>query len=609
MEKVAVENISITTGVDSLFVEETLTTDIELIDAIFDLIDNSIDAARNKLIREQVKQDSFGLPENYSGCEIALRLSEENIFISDNCSGIDEETLKNRAFIIGKRSNHEHGIGSYGLGLKRALLKAGDNYWLSTDNGSNQYKAKFNKGSLSSSKDIIASKYYSKGRSKTTILIRNLNISTKSQLTSNVWCENLIDQINIRYSLFVSKGLLIKVSLRSSNLVKTTYASPNIPILRDEQPLKNFCYVYEIDNLYVNIVVGVHDEYRFPGEIDHNQTSNKSLTKTFGIYYICNDRVIVSSSKEDKYGFGVSWHSEHNGFICLVHIISADPSYLPWNTAKTDLSLNSKLFLDIKEKVEPMSLEYRSKAKKLINIWKSTKDKPPFERKRLFAIATDMPETSLTPPEVDRNSKALKGNKTNDKKAAKKNNKPFNSKANANSNKKSEPKNKEAQHTQSWEYLLPADFPEDVQGNWIVNNLILEAKDLKLKDHPHAATMLYRALFEAAGKSLVKKLNKFGDVKEHHFTKGEGKEKSFTDEQKAKHGIDIQMIRLWLIDEKNMVFPDDDRSKLTVSLNKMKAHLAKMNGIVHGIEVIGASDLALIRNENIHLLRFMVAHR
>ncbi|MGT0148890.1 hypothetical protein ACT691_00640 [Vibrio metschnikovii] len=40
------DEVIINTGIEPSFLAETLTTDIELTDALFDLIDNSIDAAR-----------------------------------------------------------------------------------------------------------------------------------------------------------------------------------------------------------------------------------------------------------------------------------------------------------------------------------------------------------------------------------------------------------------------------------------------------------------------------------------------------------------------------------------------------------------------------------
>lgn len=50
MENNIIERLSIDTGVSATFLEEALTKDVTTLEAIFDLVDNSIDAARDWLI-------------------------------------------------------------------------------------------------------------------------------------------------------------------------------------------------------------------------------------------------------------------------------------------------------------------------------------------------------------------------------------------------------------------------------------------------------------------------------------------------------------------------------------------------------------------------------
>lgn len=138
------KEVELKTGVDPLFFAETMTTDVELVDAIFDLIDNSIDAARNNIISfENYSKDDIGLPNNYSNYEIKIDFSSDRIAIADNCLGIDSESIEDRAFYTGRKSNHKFGIGYYGLGLKRAFLKAGKSFSIQSDNGKDLYVADF----------------------------------------------------------------------------------------------------------------------------------------------------------------------------------------------------------------------------------------------------------------------------------------------------------------------------------------------------------------------------------------------------------------------------------------------------------------------------------
>lgn len=90
MSKQIIKTIEIHAGVSPGYLENTLTTDISVLESIFDLIDNSIDAARDHLLSKNFEVDKFGLPKDYSGYNISIRLSEKSISILDNCLGIEE---------------------------------------------------------------------------------------------------------------------------------------------------------------------------------------------------------------------------------------------------------------------------------------------------------------------------------------------------------------------------------------------------------------------------------------------------------------------------------------------------------------------------------------
>lgn len=108
--------------------EEALTKDVTTLEAIFDLVDNSIDAARDWLIANKCNRGKDNLPLTYDGFYVCIRIDEDSIRVLDNCAGIDRETLTKRALYTNKPSQHEYGIGLYGIGLKRSLLKMGTDF-------------------------------------------------------------------------------------------------------------------------------------------------------------------------------------------------------------------------------------------------------------------------------------------------------------------------------------------------------------------------------------------------------------------------------------------------------------------------------------------------
>ncbi|EKN3586281.1 ATP-binding protein [Yersinia enterocolitica] len=609
------ENIILRTGIDPTFLADTLTTDIELTDALFDLIDNSIDSARNEIVKNEYCKDEHGLPNNYKGYRIRVRFGSKSIIVEDNCIGIGNETLENSAFYTGKRSNHEYGIGHYGLGLKRALLKAGRTYAMITDNGDYLYKSNFNINSFASENEsqLIARKYTTTNKRRTIFIVSDLYPNVISQISDSEWMANAINELSVRYSIFIRKGLDIFFINSQKDISDSFLIEPSVPNIRTDGLIKNIKDKLDTFTISCDFRVGIHEGYSFPGEWTHDAEKNKKLTKTYGIYYIFNDRVIVAASKEDKHGFITHWHSEYGGFVCIAHITGKDPKDLPWNTAKTEVKINNPLFLQIRKKIEPLAQEYRRQAKILINLWLETKDLPEEERKKIFEkqttgkklsdaeisaisrkdkVAKDANSTSQSTPIVKGNSKNSNQPKENETliKTAKES--------------KQSAKNNKNVHVKDWDTLLPEHFP--VTGNeHILNNLIIEATSLKINDAPHASCMLYRSMFEAAFKHFVKANNLYTSVKEHYYSKGEGSKKDHSEIYRKQQGIDLSICSSWLLDNSD-IFPIESKKKLVLCSKKIKSHIPTMNGVVHGNQVIGNDgQIQKIRNETIYLLEFL----
>jgi hypothetical protein len=614
-----VRDVTIKTGIEPSFLVETLTTDIELTDALFDLIDNSIDAARDKILSEHnVKFDDYGLPADYSSYKIILRFTENSITVKDNCSGFNEKTLTDTAFITGKRSNHQFGIGHYGLGLKRALLKAGEKFGLVTDNGASRYRAIFSSSSFATNgkNEIPAKQLHSKNKSYTLFTVSDLFQDIKYQIKDNAWFNYAIKKIAVRYGLFIQKGLSITVTRCISGSCSTETIKSSIPGLRMTTPLLPFTdRINDFDGINVYFNVGVHEGYRFSGEADHDTKNNGLISGTYGLYFISNDRVIVDASIDKKYGFTTSWHNEYSGFICLVRMVGNNPGKLPWNTAKTELKLGSTIFLGIKDKIEVLAKQYRSRAKVLIKAWKEIKlDSSISEENRKITFAkmtgislsnfANIPTSAdLDKPDVN----AVSINKPQDTNAGKptgKDNSEAQKTAFEAKDLKKRAENNKDKHSQNWTTLLPAKFP--ISGDeQILDNLIIESIDLEMKVAPHASAMLYRSIIEAASKRFVKKRGLFQEIKEHYYSRGEGKRKNHSDEYKQQQGIDLSMIADWLVVQNN-IFPLDERKQLKLAAKKLKEHISTLNGIVHGVQLTNDPQLSIIRNDTIAIIRFLV---
>ncbi len=106
------------------FFVEMLTRDIDLKDAILDLLDNCIDGIQ-RTIRNQAPSD-----KPYEGFWAKIDVSEDGFKIEDNCGGIPLEVARRYAFRMGKPRDVTDDddiatIGTYGIGMKRAIFKMG----------------------------------------------------------------------------------------------------------------------------------------------------------------------------------------------------------------------------------------------------------------------------------------------------------------------------------------------------------------------------------------------------------------------------------------------------------------------------------------------------
>ena len=108
------------------FFVKMLTRDIDLEDALLDLLDNCIDGIlRNHKVSVNSKKP-------YAGYWAKIVIASDHFIIEDNCGGIPLAIAKEYAFAMGRPPkatiNNQKTIapvGLYGIGMKRAIFKLG----------------------------------------------------------------------------------------------------------------------------------------------------------------------------------------------------------------------------------------------------------------------------------------------------------------------------------------------------------------------------------------------------------------------------------------------------------------------------------------------------
>ena len=121
------EDDPIHAGPTKQFFVKMITRDIELEDAILDLLDNCIDGILRS-IRQGEKKKGATKDKPYAGYKATITAKPDHFEIVDNCGGIESETAINSGFMLGRRDEKDKDletIGMYGIGMKRALFKMG----------------------------------------------------------------------------------------------------------------------------------------------------------------------------------------------------------------------------------------------------------------------------------------------------------------------------------------------------------------------------------------------------------------------------------------------------------------------------------------------------
>lgn len=342
-----------------------LVKDITLKDAIGDLVDNAIDAARKNARNQKA----------LSGFIIRITLSKTHFEISDNCGGLEVEIARESAFCFGKPKEYKpgkHTIGQFGIGMKRAFFKIGN--YIDVDSIALRsifkmhidvpvWREKQEWDFEFETKD--ETKNTPLNKTKTTIRISELNQEAEEKFDDNLFLLDLQNEIALEHLFAINSGLKIiinGVQLRAAQITLTydTARAKEIVPTYWKHTFKN--------GLEAEILAGISEDDKDAG----------------GWYIFCNDRLILGPDTTEKTGWKggrkelPKYHDQYFRFRGYVFFNADDSSKLPWNTTKTGMNMDSPSFLLVKTQMITMGLQ----VKKLMDDMKKERERGNPEEKR-----------------------------------------------------------------------------------------------------------------------------------------------------------------------------------------------------------------------------------
>lgn len=322
------------------FFIESFIRDIRLEDAILDLADNAVDSLLRSydipISANLLTGEGFERPAHLPAAPlIEIRLSEDRFEIKDLGGGIEYDEAKEIVFRFGRPDDHIGGsLGVYGIGLKRALFKLGNNIEVESKTPNSGFRVSFRVDEWAADEDEWSFPMErlegaeSLQESGTRIVVTELRDEVKLRLDSGGFLPGLAGEIAQTYSVFLERFLTVE--LNGENIL-----SAPLPIgASDEiQPAHKAC---RMDSVSLELFAGL------ARRVDGRWSSERA-----GWYVLCNGRVVVFADRGKLTGWGSvgpAFQPKHRGFVGIAFFFSEEPTALPWTTTKRGLNAESRVY-------------------------------------------------------------------------------------------------------------------------------------------------------------------------------------------------------------------------------------------------------------------------
>lgn len=337
------------------FFVDMLVRDIELKDAILDLLDNCVDG----VMRSTPTPANASAP--YEGAWARITFDKDSFTIEDNCGGIPFELAEESAFRLGRKDEDIDAelptVGLYGIGMKRAIFKMGTSARVTSRRRDKSFFVDITPEWMSDddswSLDMMDTESPEIEPFGTTIHVQNLRPGISNSFSRVEFLNEFREDVRSYYSYIIEKGFKVIINDIEADAKKIKL------LLEDRADSSGHSiapYVYrrvgQADGVDVYLSIGLYRSS--PSEDEEDQElEGRASSESAGWTIICNDRVVLHADKSRLTGWGESGvPSYHTQFVAIAGVVvfkSNDPSKLPLTTTKRGVDASSELYLQIKD--------------------------------------------------------------------------------------------------------------------------------------------------------------------------------------------------------------------------------------------------------------------
>lgn len=342
-----------------LFFVTMLTRDIELQDALLDLLDNCVDG----ILRSGKAKQGDAKP--YKGFQATIKLSKDGFSIEDNCGGIPFDVAQKYAFAMGRPPGVEDAegdgkVGMYGIGMKRAIFKMGSEARIESRNDKG-FVVDITSDWMKDDKwdDLpmfqLADDEIPAGGTK--IIVTSLHPDIAKSFGDSAWVDDFRKAVARHYAIILDKGFEVTIGSPDELVAKIgAVEAERFQLLASKSDegdvIEPYMYKGTLHGVSLEIYVGLYRQLLNADELE-DEDETRGSTDDAGWTIACNDRIVIWKDKTKLTGWGEAtvpnYHGQFIAITGLVLLSAGDPRKLPLTTTKRGIDGASNVYLDVKD--------------------------------------------------------------------------------------------------------------------------------------------------------------------------------------------------------------------------------------------------------------------